>query len=237
MINATALGARGLVDVCDDSVFPAKGQTITVLAPNVTEYLGRKDPRGAQSASSGEQLYIIPRPGSDGLVTLGGCYVEGEWDTTPCMDRAERILREAYRLCPELAGERAGAMSDTVERDGFEEPINTELCSASNSDAEGWRRIHIISHNVGLRPCRRGGMRLELERRVIGDSQHRTGGDGGEPGPDAIGALIPGPQTTPNPRTVACIHAYGVGSAGYQMSFGVAREVGRIAAEYKASGI
>lgn len=45
-------------------------------------------------------------------------------------------------------------------------------------------KVEIISHNVGLRPAREGGARIELERRKVGG------------------------------RKVGVIHAYGFGSAG-----------------------
>jgi D-amino-acid oxidase len=75
-------------------------------------------------------------------------------------------LKDCYKLEPKLAG-----------------PPGTS-----------WIDIEVVSHNVGHRPAREGGARLELERRSDLRSSPlvtKSKGDGG-----------------------AVIHAYGFGSAG-----------------------
>jgi hypothetical protein len=198
IVNCTGLGSLSLPDVLDTRMYPGMGQTITVRAPLATSYISCKDPRADGAHSVGEQIYIIPRPASGGLVTLGGCFLADDWDTTPCPQRAERILREAYVLCPDLAAGAAGA--------------------AGGED--GWRSIEVVSHNVGLRPCRRGGLRLELE--------HRKTAAGA-----SASALVPGTALSAA-REVGCVHAYGVGSAGYQMSLAIAEEAAELALGFLA---
>lgn len=109
--------------------------------------------------------YVIPRARS-GQVILGGTFGVRESATTPDKETAERIMRECAILVPEIVPE-----------------------------GKTWRDILVISHNVGLRPAREGGARVELER--IGNA--------GE--------------------ALTVVHSYGIGPAGYQASFGIAKEV------------
>jgi len=43
VINATGLGAKGLIGVEDQNVYPARGQTVLVKAPNVKRCIMRAD--------------------------------------------------------------------------------------------------------------------------------------------------------------------------------------------------
>lgn len=113
-----------------------------------------------------EPAYIIPRPGPDGFVVLGGTYLKDDYSPLPDLQVSERILRDCYKLEPKLAG----------------------------SSGKSWKDIEVVSHNVGHRPAREGGARLELqERRHLRTSPLLTK-SGGQDG--------------------AVIHAYGFGSAG-----------------------
>lgn len=126
--------------------------------------------RDYASMPKGEGLYIIPRPSPDGLVICGGTFLVNDWSTVPDLEVAERILRNAYKLCPDL------------------------------SEGKGWEAIEVVKHNVGLRPCREGGARIELEKRALG-----------------TGKLLPGPlsaRAKKRGRQVAVVHAYGIGPAG-----------------------
>lgn len=129
----------------------------------------------------GETTYMIPRPNSGGHVIVGGCSLKDNWSTQPDPAMAERILQAAFKACPAIA-----------------------------NGGKSWKDIEVLAHNVGLRPAREGGMRLELERRKIG--QDKTG-------------LVPRRGQAGEGRDVACIHAYGIGPAGYQSSLGIAEEV------------
>jgi hypothetical protein len=114
-----------------------------------------------------EPAYIIPRPGPDGYVVLGGTYLKNDYSPLPDLKVSERILRDCYKLEPILAG-------------------------ANGND---WTDIEVVSHNVGHRPAREGGARLELQER----SQLPSG-------PFAKKGSVKGDG--------AVIHAYGFGSAG-----------------------
>jgi len=74
----------------------------------------------------------------------------------------------------------------------------------------------ILSHRVGLRPARRGGARVEAQWVDL----------------PLTGNLVPSKSSVPRRQLV--IHAYGLGSAGYQRSWGVAEEVARILQESRS---
>lgn len=109
--------------------------------------------------------YVIPRARS-GQVILGGSFDVRQSITTPDKNLAERIMEECAKLVPELVPE-----------------------------GKTWREIPVISHNVGLRPAREGGVRVELE------------------------------HLKQSGRLLTVVHSYGIGPAGYQASFGIAKEV------------
>ncbi|ORY21522.1 hypothetical protein BCR39DRAFT_553442 [Naematelia encephala] len=186
VVNATGLGARSLIGVADEKVFPGRGQTILVKAPSVQGVFGWKEPHTPIE----QQTYVIPRPGPEGHVILGGCNQPRNWDTQPDMAIAERILKEAFQVCPALS--EGGA---------------------------SWKDIEVISHNVGLRPCREGGMRLEMEKRIIGQNNSE---------------LVPRLGLNGSGCEVACLHAYGIASCGYQASVGVAEEAIGLIVDYFA---
>ena len=87
----------------------------------------------------------------------------------------ERILKGCYALCPELGKN------------------------------ESWRDIEIVNTQVGLRPARTGGARVESEVKTITVR-----------GQDAKRPLV---------------HCYGFGAAGYQNSFGAAEKTVRLVKE------
>lgn len=186
VVNATGLGARSLLGVEDASVFPDRGQTVLVRAPGVTTCFGVRD----ADRPSDKATYIIPRPGSGGCVIVGGTNIKGEWSTLPRRETAIEILKEAYAICPELAG----------------------------PNGRGWEDIEVVSHNVGLRPCRQGGLRLEIEERELRNEAITP-----EAGKGA-------------PRQVAVLHCYGIGPAGYQANLGVAEEAKEMALKYLSKG-
>lgn len=62
----------------------------------------------------------------------------------------------------------------------------------------GRGEVDVVSHNVGLRPCRVGGVRVELEEIDLGN----VGGKG----------IVP--KGIERKGKVGVVHAYGVGGAG-----------------------
>ncbi|ORY25531.1 hypothetical protein BCR39DRAFT_543895 [Naematelia encephala] len=179
VVNALGLGARALAGVEDEKMYPARGQTVLVYAPGVKTCVMHTEGFMAPPPKAGEKplpppAYIIPRPGPEDHVVLGGTYIKDDYSTLPDLRESERILKACYALEPRLAG----------------------------PNGKSWRDIKVVSHNVGLRPAREGGARLELEER------HARKGD------------------------KAVVHAYGFGSAGFQCSLGVAEKAAELVSSY-----
>jgi hypothetical protein len=114
----------------------------------------------------GTATYIIPRPGSGGCVIVGGTVGRDDYSTLACPLTAERILKNAFAIEPKLA-----------------------------PGGSSWRDIEVVSHNVGLRPARDGGLRLEMEEKIVGE-----------------GELVP--AAARGRRKVHVLHCYGIGPAG-----------------------
>ncbi|KAI9296625.1 nucleotide-binding domain-containing protein [Neoconidiobolus thromboides FSU 785] len=148
VINCCGLGARTMDGVKDPNIFPTRGQTILVHAPEV-DYT-------STGLYKGGVTYIIPK--GDGTVILGGTQQEHNYKVQPDEDIAEDILKR----CQKLSG--------------------------------GLGPCKIISHNVGFRPTRKGGVRSEVEYINL-----------------------------PDRKNLILCHQYGHGGFGYQSSWGSAR--------------
>ncbi|KAE9570800.1 D-amino-acid oxidase [Colletotrichum fructicola] len=70
---------------------------------------------------------------SGGGTVLGGTYDKGNWSPEPDMNIAKRIIKRCVALSPQLA------------------------------NGKGVEGVEIIRHGVGLRPWRKGGVRLETD--------------------------------------------------------------------------
>lgn len=189
VVNALALGNKTLVGVQDEKMYPAQGQTVLVKAPLVnqctmaTGTAVQKGPKSKPTNPADEEVtYIIPRPGPDGHVVLGGTFNKDNYSVLPNLNEAERILKSCYALNPLLAG----------------------------PDGKSWKDIEVVAHNVGLRPSREGGVRLELESREIGADTKLA------------------PKVQGRKRAVKVVHAYGPGGTGYQSSIGLSEKVADI---------
>lgn len=86
------------------------------------------------------------------------------------MSEAERIIKQCLELEPRLAKNGSG----------------------------DWRDVEVVAHNAGLRPSREGGIRIELEKRVLGEGKWKD--------------LVPGAKAKKS--EVGVVHAYGLGSGG-----------------------
>jgi glycine/D-amino acid oxidase-like deaminating enzyme len=112
---------------------------------------------------NGGVAYIIPRPGPDGTVLLGGTFQTHNWDTSYDAETADQIFACCAALEPRLL------------------------------DKE---KVRVLSHNVGLRPAREGGPRVEIEWMNL----------------PLDGSLVPRPDgAIPKERKVMVLHAYGFG--------------------------
>lgn len=74
-----------------------------------------------------------------GGTVLGGTYDPGNWEANPEPNTAQRIMKHCVELNPQLTGGR------------------------------GVEALSIVRHGVGLRPARKGGVRLETDRATIED--------------------------------------------------------------------
>ncbi|KAK3628328.1 D-amino acid oxidase [Elasticomyces elasticus] len=100
--------------------------------------LVRNDPHVMASVSGtddspDEATYIMHRAAGGGCI-LGGCLQKDNWESQPDPNLAIRIMKRAIELCPQLVPE-----------------------------GKGIEALSIIRHGVGLRPMRKGGMRVEKE--------------------------------------------------------------------------
>jgi D-amino-acid oxidase len=196
-----------LIGVQDTDVHPIRGQTILVKAPGVNEFLSSRLGPGALILT--RYLYNEPYPATD---------------TVPA--------GHATYMIPRPSPEGHVLMGGTFQ------PNNWDL-SVDIDTAKGiWERCvkmapvlkdektRIISHNVGLRPARRGGPRIEAEWFKL---------------PIKTSLLT---QAKQNERDLLVVHAYGFGyvlqlitrwlmlrldivcsATGYQGSWGAAEEV------------
>ncbi|KAJ7677737.1 hypothetical protein DFH06DRAFT_559506 [Mycena polygramma] len=115
--------------------------------------------------ADGHVTYVIPRQSGD--VILGGTYQVDDWHPTSRPETVRLLKERGIAVCPELLSEN--------ERDS--------------------RRIEdldVREECVGLRPTRRGGIRLEAEKLAVPD------------------------------KSIPIVHNYGHGGAGYQSSWGSA---------------
>ncbi|GAA6043041.1 hypothetical protein JCM8097_005128 [Rhodosporidiobolus ruineniae] len=125
-------------------------------------------------------------PRPGGEVICGGIYDVGSWDLSVDPALSDRILRRCLELEPALS------------RDGT---------------LEG---IEILRHNVGLRPSRKGGPRLEAERVSL----------------PVAWKLAPAAAKQGPKREITVVHAYGFGPAGFQQSYGAAEDILKLVDEH-----
>ncbi|GAA5865820.1 hypothetical protein JCM3774_003109 [Rhodotorula dairenensis] len=125
-------------------------------------------------------------PRPGGEVICGGTYLVGNYDLSVDPATISRILKHCLRLDPSIS---------------------------TDGTLEG---IEILRHNVGLRPARRGGPRVELERVTLPPMRGESVLALGTAGRDG---------TTRRRRDVPVVHAYGFSSAGYQQGWGAALDV------------
>ena len=102
---------------------------------------------GDVMADNREQTWAYVIPNTETTV-LGSVDIQGNWDTRPGREDREKILERCDKLFP---GIKVRRLSPT--------PLNIILL----------QHCPVVSEKVGLRPCRKGGVRCELE--VIQDKK------------------------------------------------------------------
>ena len=162
IVVCTGLGARFLGGVEDKDVYPSRGQTVLLRAPWI------KFGRTFSDLKTGLWTYIIPRRSGD--VIVGGSKVDNDWyisnfltrllannshgsvrEPRPKSEETEDVLRRALALAPELSPKFLENKDHKPSVDDVRELI--------------------ISENCGLRPCRKGGIRLESDGLVLRDGE------------------------------------------------------------------
>lgn len=171
IVVCTGIGSRSLGGVEDMDVYPIRGQTILIRAPWVKFGISEKTPESIS--------YIIPRQSGD--VIIGGTYGVDDWYPHPRPETVDDIIRRTLALSPLIAPpeSRENGRTPTIE------------------DV----RSIMIESGCGLRPARKGGIRLEKGsvEYMLNEKSH----------------------TTP------MVYNYGHGGQGYQSSWGTAeRAVG-----------
>jgi glycine/D-amino acid oxidase-like deaminating enzyme len=135
VILCVGLGARTLGGVEDAEVFPTRGQVVKIKAPWIREGFTRQV-GSLNGAEGGERTYVIPRP--DGEVIIGGTREIDDWEPYPREETKVDIMRRAGEIC------------------SFLNPAHVEPGPQGVSDIT-------LTHLVGFRPSRKGGVRLEKE--------------------------------------------------------------------------
>jgi glycine/D-amino acid oxidase-like deaminating enzyme len=135
LINCTGLAARHFVGAEEAAkLYPIRGQTILVKGEATMDRTYDDFPASSIEIEKEELTYVIPRPGS-GTTIFGGCKQAGNWDS-------------------KVDEELNGRMLERIKRWKLAE----ELRSTENGG-----EFEIVSSQVGLRPGRKGGPRVEIE--------------------------------------------------------------------------
>ncbi|RGB27373.1 hypothetical protein C1646_769193 [Rhizophagus diaphanus] len=174
VINCSGIHAGTLGGVEDPEVYPARGQTVIVQLPQ--EYVNWAFSRycaGSNNTRSDNMTYVIPR--ENGEVVLGGTF-------------AQDIFK--YKLNSNF--------SSTDVDDNIAEAI-IQRCLATRPDLlpPGQTQLTIKRNAVGLRPCRKSGIRVE-------------------------GEWITSEKFD---KKILICHNYGHGGSGFQSSYGTAKHV------------
>ncbi|OJD36049.1 d-amino acid oxidase [Diplodia corticola] len=184
-VLATGIASARLVP--DPAVHPIRGQTVLVRGlPRALTTVWRPD---------GSLSYVIPRATS-GATVLGGTKQAGDWRADADAATTAEVVGRCGGLAPELL---VGEVMPV--------PLGEEGGKKGEGKGEGnggARGFEVLGVNVGFRPGRTGGPRVEVEVVELDEGL--------------------GP--------VPCCHEYGHAGAGYQNSFGSARKVVRLLEGY-----
>lgn len=152
IVVSPGLGAADLLG--DKQVYPARGQTVLVRSPWCTTKFNKQTSWASNSPNDSppdwsgmsrvnkngfRDMYILPR--GDGTFIVGGTRLVNDWDTQPRQETSREILKRALEFMPLL---------DNPEKDDPNEESN----------------LDVIGVNVGLRPARNGGVRLEVGEKI-----------------------------------------------------------------------
>ncbi|KAH8174104.1 FAD dependent oxidoreductase domain-containing protein [Sarocladium implicatum] len=97
VFNCTGNAARTLPGIEDSKCYPTRGQVVLVRAP--------RQKRNMMRYGLDYKTYIIPRPGTQGHVILGGFTQDGVDDGSTYKSETESIIKRAKGLSEDLRGE------------------------------------------------------------------------------------------------------------------------------------
>lgn len=170
VFNCTGIGAQTLGGVADGDVYPTRGQVVVIRAPHINENRAVWSPHFA--------TYVIPRPysfvdtqvdksqaltsgaittpevgstgktGNVGHVVLGGYLQPGNYSGDTYAHETFSILDRATALYPELLHDPATGKTKSIHE------------------------LEIVREAAGLRPSRKGGVRIEVEKFDEGDNKY-----------------------------------------------------------------
>jgi glycine/D-amino acid oxidase-like deaminating enzyme len=155
IIVSPGLGALELLG--DKDVHPIRGQTVLVKAPWCSTDYNKDTPWASNSPSLNpptwpgmsvvnkqgfRDVYIIPR--GDGTFIVGGTRLVDDWDTSPREKTTKEILERVLDYMPTLAPPKHDQSGSSVDH------------------------LEVLGVNVGLRPARKQGVRLEAGSSVEG---------------------------------------------------------------------
>jgi glycine oxidase len=147
--GAWSAQARWLPDSARPPVRPVKGQILELRA--------RDGVAPCRRIVSSERVYLVPRP--DGRLVVGATVEEQGFDTAVTAGGVHELLREAYRLLPEVA-EMELVEATAGLRPGT--PDNLPLIGASGVDGLLWATGH-YRNGILLAPLTANMLVEELE--------------------------------------------------------------------------
>ncbi|KAN0060641.1 hypothetical protein ACQY0O_007299 [Thecaphora frezii] len=184
VVVSAGLGGRSIQGVEDAEMQPQRGQVVLVRAPwlRATSHpsaavgVGPRHELPGYSIvrpQGGRETYVIPR--GDGTVVCGGTRILDDWDGAVRPETTHAILSRCLKLCPDLA-RRDRAFGHLV--------------------APRVEDVEVVGAHVGLRPARRGGVRLERGADVDGVKVVHSYGYGGAGYQASWGAAYEGKQVS-----------------------------------------
>lgn len=141
VVNCTGLSSKTLGGVCDEKMYPARGQIVVV----------RNDP-GPMVSISGtddgddEAMYIMTRAAGGGTI-LGGSYQKHNWDPLPDPNLAIRIMKRAIAVAPQLVKQGQGIEGLDIVRHGVGlRPLREGGPRIEKDEVNGVKIVHNYGH-------------------------------------------------------------------------------------------
>ncbi|KAJ1976019.1 hypothetical protein H4R33_006531 [Dimargaris cristalligena] len=144
LVNCTGLQARDLGGVRDPAVFPIRGQTVLVRAPNIHRTIAWEGPNRV--------AYIIPR--GDGSVVLGGTIQRFSEETKICPRTSDYILSQCLKICPSLVDATEVTQQTPVQKlrsQVIRESVGFRPARVGGPRVEAQHvgRVGLLCHNYG----------------------------------------------------------------------------------------